>query len=69
MKRSFLITVLIILISLTTFAQRGLVPYLGKDGYECVLAYNSTTGVSKRYYYNTYDEVFKELNSQVPIIE
>ncbi|MDG2331453.1 MAG: hypothetical protein P8M05_07665 [Flavobacteriales bacterium] len=67
MKNSFFITALILLISFTTTAQKNAVPYLDKDGFECVLAYNSVTGVSKRYYYHTTDKVFKELNANLPI--
>ena len=47
MKNSFFITALILLISFTTTAQKNAVPYLDKDRHECVLAYNSVTGVSR----------------------
>ena len=41
-------------------------PYLDKNGVECVLTYNTTTGTSKLYFYNAGQKKFTEAPYQLP---
>ncbi|HOZ30709.1 MAG TPA: hypothetical protein PLL66_07310, partial [Bacteroidales bacterium] len=44
----------------------GFMPYIDKDGVECVLTWNTKTGTSKLFYYKSSEGKFVETNYQLP---
>lgn len=47
-------------------AQKNSFPYLDPQGVECILTWNSETGISKLYYYEPSEEKFIESPYQLP---
>lgn len=66
MKRSRYLLILMVLFISELKAQRNSFPYLDQDGIECILTWNSETGISKLYYYEPYEGIFVEAPYQLP---
>lgn len=56
-----------LLISSSLFAQHYAFPYLDQNGVECALVWNSASGVSTLYYYNSTEKKFVPASYQLPV--